>query len=115
MGDSQPTANLEDYADLTVDKRQTYLWKFISFAKQFYVGDTGIINMKVEYYRRETCGRLFAKGYSSQKLNSAEREAAFVGVGYDIYKYRLYFDGDMAYISGILTYISFLLFPTFFQ
>ena len=61
MGDSQTTANLEDYADLNVDKRQTYLWKFISFARQFYVGDTGIINMKAEYYRGKRAADCFRK------------------------------------------------------
>ena len=85
MENSQPTANLEDYAYLKVDKKQPYLWKFIAFDKQFYTGDTGIVTMQVEYYRRVTCGRLFAQGYSARKLSSAARAAAFVGVGYDLY------------------------------
>ena len=89
MENPQWAANLEDYADLKVDKKQSYLWKYIAFANQFYTDDTGIVTIQVEYYRRATCGRLFAKGYSAQKLSAAARAAAFVGVGYDLYQYRL--------------------------
>ena len=48
MENYQPTANLEDYADLKVDKKQAYLLKFVAFDKQFYTDDTGIVTTQVE-------------------------------------------------------------------